>query len=90
LATGPQRASFQKHLATYVIINLFFWVLWFFTKGEHGYSAEYSGIPWPVWPGAGWGIGLLFHYIGAYVSTGQNTVERIRKTKKSTQIKTSL
>ena len=71
-----KRASFKKHLGTYVVINLFFWVLWFFTKGRHDYSEEYSGIPWPVWPMLGWGIGLLFHFMGAYVSTGQNTVEK--------------
>jgi hypothetical protein len=22
-----------------------------------------QGYPWPIWPLAGWGIGLVFHYI---------------------------
>ncbi|MFL5810821.1 MAG: 2TM domain-containing protein [Flavisolibacter sp.] len=69
-----KRASFKKHLLTYVIINIFFWVLWFFSKDSHKIN-EGTGLPWPVWPAIGWGIGLVFHYIGAYVST-DNSVEK--------------
>lgn len=67
-----KRASFKGHLASYVVINGFLWVLWFFTSGRH----IHGGIPWPFWSTAGWGIGLAFHFIGAYVSTGNNSVER--------------
>lgn len=70
---AQKRASFKNHLATYIVINIFFWVLWYFTNGRYDRS---SGLPWPVWPMLGWGIGLLFHFIGAYVSTGNNTVEK--------------
>jgi hypothetical protein len=73
---AQRRASFKRHLATYIIINVFFWVLWYFTRGRHDYSSDYGFLPWPVWPMLGWGIGLLFHFIGAYVSTGHNSVER--------------
>ena len=71
-----RRASFKKHLATYIVINLFFWVLWYFTKERYNHVSEYGFVPWPIWPMAGWGIGLVFHFIGAYMSTGYNTVER--------------
>lgn len=71
-----KRASFKSHLATYLVINAFFWILWFFTRGHHEVGEDYNNIPWPVWPMAGWGIGLVFHYIGAYVTTGQTTVEK--------------
>ena len=70
-----KRVGFKRHLATYIVINLFFWILWYFTRDEYR-GANDSGLPWPVWPGIGWGIGLVFHYIGAYVSTGYNSVER--------------
>src|SRR5215212_7008140 len=70
-----KRAGFKKHLLTYVVVNLCFWVLWFFTRHETSVS-DTTGLPWPVWPGIGWGIGLVFHYIGAYVSTGNNSAER--------------
>ena len=67
-----KRAGFKKHLITYIVINLFFWILWYFSRHEE----NAAGLPWPVWPGIGWGIGLVFHYIGAYVSTGVSSVER--------------
>lgn len=74
---AQKRASFKKHLATYVVMNLFFWVLWYFTKGmyEHSYR-EYRFLPWPVWPMLGWGIGIVFHFINAYVATGESSVEK--------------
>jgi hypothetical protein len=73
---AQKRAAFKKHLATYIIVNIFFWVLWYLTKGSRDYSSEYGLVPWPAWPMFGWGIGLLFHFISAYVSTGQSAVER--------------
>lgn len=69
---AQRRASFKRHLTTYVIMNIFFWVLWYFTS-EPG---EREGLPWPVWPLLGWGIGLAFHYVSAYLATGEDTVEK--------------
>ncbi|HEX2607296.1 MAG TPA: 2TM domain-containing protein [Flavisolibacter sp.] len=68
---AQRRAAFKRHLTSYVIINLFLWILWYFTGGKtYG-----SGVPWPVWPTLGWGIGIAFSYAGAYLSNG-STVER--------------
>ncbi len=53
---AKRRASFKTHLATYVIINVFLWAIWFFTDGDR-YG---SNLPWPVWSTLGWGIGLVF------------------------------
>ncbi|HEY1112851.1 MAG TPA: 2TM domain-containing protein [Chitinophagaceae bacterium] len=69
---AQRRASFKRHLAAYAILNIFFWVLWYVTH-EGG---EPDGLPWPVWPMLGWGIGVAFHYASAYLATGDNTVER--------------
>ena len=69
---AQRRASFKGHLVTYIILNIFFWALWYFTH-NHG---EADGLPWPVWPMLGWGIGVAFHYASAYLSTRDNTVER--------------
>lgn len=70
-----KRASFKRHLSVYIVMNIFFWILWYFSKYK-GSHTDFSGmkLPWPVWPMLGWGIGLVFHYIGAYVSTGENSV----------------
>lgn len=58
-----RRASFKSHFATYIVINIFLWLLWYFT----GAKTDGNRIPWPAWSTLGWGIGLTFHYIGAYV-----------------------
>jgi hypothetical protein len=70
---AQRRASFKKHLATYIVMNLFFWAIWFFTSDvDHDL---HNNFPWPVFPMLGWGIGLAFHYIAAYVSHKSNDIE---------------
>jgi cytochrome c oxidase assembly factor CtaG len=69
---AQKRASFKRHLMTYIVINIFMWIIWAMT-GAHTYN---RGMPWPLWSTLGWGIGLAFHYFGAYVTTGDNSVER--------------
>ena len=69
---AQRRASFKAHATVYSIMSVFFWLLWYFTGG-----ARYnSGLPWPVWPMFGWGIGIMFHYISAYVSPRSHATER--------------
>lgn len=70
---AKKRASFRTHLTTYIVINAFFWALWYLTGGRT-YGSD--GVPWPVWPALGWGIGLAFHYFGAYVNNDRDNIER--------------
>jgi hypothetical protein len=71
---AQRRVGFRVHLITYIVMNIFFWVLWFI-NGNGG--KEYHGpFPWPVWAMGGWGIGLLFHFLGVYVFSKQNLVEK--------------
>jgi hypothetical protein len=63
---AKKRVEFRRHLATYVVMNGFFWALWLFTDHKH----EHEGVPWPFFPMLGWGIGLAFHFLGAYGYTG--------------------
>lgn len=64
---AKKRAAFKKHLATYIIINGFLWVLWFFTSRSHDMEdMAYGNVPWPIWSTIGWGIGLAFSYYSAY------------------------
>ena len=69
---AQKRVGFKRHLATYIIVNLFLWILWFLT--DRDYNGDY--FPWPIWPTIGWGIGLAFNYIGVYVVPRSNSVER--------------
>lgn len=67
-----RRSSFKSHLLIYVVMSIFFWVIWYLTGG-HNYN---RGMPWPVWPMLGWGIGVTFHYIGAYVAPKSNATQK--------------
>lgn len=71
---AKKRVEFKKHLTTYIIMNIFFWALWWFTQGAKG--VNYGGVPWPVWPGLGWGIGIAFNYYGAYHSNKVSDIEK--------------
>lgn len=64
-----RRAAFKKSFAVYIIVNAFLWCIWYFTDASH------NGIPWPIWPTLGWGIGITFKYSEAYLSNGRNTVD---------------
>ena len=52
-----KRVDFKSHLIVYCVINAALWTIWFVTG---------RGYLWPVWPMAGWGIGVLFHYLFDY------------------------
>lgn len=72
-AIARKRASFKKHLATYIVVNAFLWVLWYW--GER-VGEDTESIPWPAWSTLGWGLGIIFNYLDAYVNTKENAVER--------------
>jgi hypothetical protein len=69
---AQRRASFKSHLLIYIVMSSFFWLLWYFTGGR----TYNRGVPWPVWPMLGWGIGVAFHYIGAFVAPKSNATEK--------------
>jgi len=70
---AQKRAGFKSHLLSYIIVNGFFWLIWFFTKGHY---EGYEGFPWPLWPMFGWGIGIAFHFAEAYIFPRSNSVEK--------------
>jgi hypothetical protein len=70
---AQKRASFKYHLATYLVMNAFFWILWYL-KGQK--MDDDDKWPWPVWPLLGWGIGLAFHFIGTYIVPKENLAEK--------------
>jgi hypothetical protein len=78
-----KRASFQGHLRAYVVVNTFFWILWYF----NGRNYSNDGVPWPIWPALGWGIGITMHYFRAYVYPKSGSVEREYEKLKQQQTK---
>ncbi|MDB5203179.1 MAG: hypothetical protein JWQ27_2588 [Ferruginibacter sp.] len=69
---AAKRADFQRSLASYFIVNGFLWLIWWFTAGRNGHT----GLPWPVWPMVGWGLGLLFQYMNAYGGGRNDLVQK--------------
>jgi hypothetical protein len=67
-----KRAEFKSHFFTYLAMTPIFWLVWLLT----GAKLSEPGMPWPVWPTAGWGIGVLFHFLGVYVFEKFDLVEK--------------
>ena len=61
------RAEFKTHLSVYIVVITLLWLIWVFVGGIHTH-------PWPIWPTIGWGIGIIFNYLGAYKFS--NTAEK--------------
>ncbi len=74
-----KRASFKKHLFTYLIVNGFLWALWYFSKAEQSGNVPGGMFPWPIWTTLGWGIGVFFNYRDAYSDTTSNAEREYQK-----------
>lgn len=64
------RVGFIRHATTYLLVNTFLWIIWYFTTGYYS-----NGIPWPVFASLGWGIGLISHYLKVYVFRESQAVQ---------------
>lgn len=63
LRLARKRADFRKSLYSYVVVNLFMWLIWWFTVGR---ITGFTGYPWPIWVMIGWGFGLAKQYFDVY------------------------
>lgn len=77
--TAKKRVSFRYHFGIYLAMIPIFCVLWYATT-----SSAHRGVPWPIFPICGWGIGVLFHYLSAYRRLGDQAInEEFEKLKKN-------
>jgi hypothetical protein len=65
-----RKRSFWGHFAAYVIVNGLFVVLWLVLGLTSG-----AWFFWPIFPMAGWGIGLAFNAATAYGPANQPITE---------------
>ena len=69
---AKKRVGFKRHLATYIVINSFLWLMWYFTD----HNDDEMGVPWPIFPMLGWGVGIMFSFLGAYVFNNHDSVKK--------------
>ena len=62
------KKGFFIHLTVYIIVNIMLVLIWAFPGG--------GGFPWFVFPLGGWGIGILFHFLEAFIFSRQTDWER--------------
>ena len=73
------KKGFYIHFAVYIGVNILLVIIWATTG---------AGFPWFIFPLGGWGIGILFHFLGVFVFSRpsdwerreiEKEVERLRK-----------
>ncbi len=74
------KKSFLVHLIVYLVVNGGLVIIWLLTG--HGY-------PWFVWPVFGWGIGLVFHFLGVYFFDRETGWERSEIEKEAAKLRQS-
>lgn len=68
-----EKIALLSNIASYVIINIFIFLVW-------GFTSDWSGYPWFIWVLIGWGIGLAFHIFNYYSGKkGEAARERMIK-----------
>ena len=51
-----KKRDFHTHVAAYILVNAVLWLIWAVVL----VAADGPLLPWPLFPTAGWGIGLFF------------------------------
>ena len=64
------KKGFYIHFAVYLSVNIPLVIIWAVTG---------AAFPWFVFPLGGWGIGLLIHFLSAFVFPGGGTSEWEKK-----------
>jgi len=62
-----EKKGFYVHFIVYILVNIILIIIW---------AATGAGFPWFIFPLGGWGIGVLFHFLGVFVFSRQTSWER--------------
>jgi membrane protein YdbS with pleckstrin-like domain len=59
-AKAPQnvKLGFKIHFLVFLLIAPAIWLIWYLTNTTY---------PWPLWSTPAWALGVIFHYLGAFV-----------------------
>ncbi len=82
-----EKKGFIVDLISYIVINTLLVVIW---------AVTWRGYPWFIWPMMGWGVGVVFHFLGVFVfnhPTGwekrelEKEMDKLRRIRQSIQDK---
>ncbi len=73
---ATQRAQFKGKVFTYLAVNAFLWILWWFTHGNSDIKIDSNIIPWPAWVSLGWGFGLVLKYVKIYHLKTEDEIQK--------------
>ncbi len=62
-----EKKGFFIHLTIYIIVNVILVIIWATTGAR---------FPWFIFPLGGWGIGIIFHFLGTFVFSKETNWER--------------
>ncbi len=62
-----EKKGFYVHFIVYILVNILLIIIWAVTG---------AGFPWFIFPLGGWGIGVLFHFLGVFVFSRQTSWEK--------------
>jgi hypothetical protein len=65
-----RKVDFIRHAAIYLVVMAVLAIINNTTGG---------GYQWWLWPALGWGIGVVSHFLSAFVSSSGGLVERVTK-----------
>lgn len=57
-ASKNTQVGFKIHLIAFLLLTPAIWLVWSLTDATY---------PWPLWSTPAWAVGVLFHYLGAFV-----------------------
>ena len=62
------KKGFFTHFIVYIVVNIMLALIWAFAAG--------GGFPWCIIVLGGWGVGVLFHFLGVFVFE-KNRIEQL-------------
>ena len=65
-----KKKDFYQHLGIYILVNTLLIIIWATTDGSA------NPVPWFVYPLGGWGIGIFFHFLDAFVFSRETGWEK--------------
>ena len=76
-----EKKGFFVHFSVYILVNILLVIIWAVSSG--------GGYPWFLWSLGGWGIGIIFHFLGVFVFSRKSNWERKEIEKEADRLRKS-